>query len=286
MTQPPGASSLSLFASYAREDRSSISTLVEGVAFLRHRVWVDQELHGGQAWWDEILTQIRTCDALLVAVSPSLLESEASARERQYGAALGKPLLPVVIRTVHALPPDLAPIQFVDYTTPGPMTGFELAGALAALPAPLPLPEPLPPSPPVPVSYLWEVTERVYAPTLNLEDQLTLVAKLRTALERAAERDAALELLQALRRRPDLFLAAARQIDPLLAHALNASVSAGERSQTAPRHSEEDALPPSMAAVPPGWYPDPSRRHVLRWFDDDWTCWASDSGNVIDSPLK
>ncbi len=256
----PTSSGSALFASYAREDRKSVRTLVEGIEQLRYTVWMDQRLTGGQAWWNEILTQIRTCDALLVAVSPSLFESQASALERQNGTALGKPLLPVIIRTVTTLPPDLAALHFVDYTTPGPMSGFELAGALAVLPAPPPLPELLPAPPKAPVTHLADLNARVHAPNLSLEEQLTVVARLRPSLEKASERAAALELLKVLWQRDDLYLATARDIEPLLAHVLNTSASADEGPQSIPRQRDVEPPPRAAAGAPPGgWHPESFR---------------------------
>jgi hypothetical protein len=255
----------------AREDREGVRALLDGVRHLRHQVWVDERLSGGQAWWDEILAQLRGCDAMLIAISPALLESQASALERQYGSRVGKPLLPVIIRPVLAelLPPDLAPLQCIDYTQPGPNAAFELAGALYALPPTAPLPDPLPDPPPVPISYLSGLSDRVRAATLSLDDQLAVVARLRTAMEPPREREAALELLQVLRQRTDLYHTPALEIEKLL------------QGQTPPSSSPVDAprrecQREPASDVPPDWYPDPSGRHELRWFDGDWTAWASD----------
>jgi hypothetical protein len=209
---------LQLFCSYAREDREGVRVLLDGVRHLRHQVWVDERLSGGQAWLDEILAQIRGCDAMLIAISPALLESQVSALERQYGARVGKPMLPVMIRPVLAdlLPPDLAPLQCIDYTQPGPKAAFELAGALYGLPPAGPLPDPLPDPPPVPISYLSGLSDRVQARRLSLDDQLAVVARLRTAMERPREREAAVNLLQAMRQRTDLYHAPAMEIDKLM----------------------------------------------------------------------
>jgi hypothetical protein len=57
------------------------------------------------------------------------------------------------------------------------------------------LPDVLPPAPPVPVSYLTGLGSRVRAPTLSLEDQLSLVALLRMALDRPREHVAAVEFV-------------------------------------------------------------------------------------------
>jgi hypothetical protein len=276
LQQQAGTRVLHLFCSYAREDRDGVRALLDGVRHLRHQVWVDERLSGGQAWWDEILAQLRACDAMLIAVSPALLESNASALERQYGRQVGKPLLPVMIRPVLSdlLPPDLAPLQCIDYTAPGPNAAFELAGALYGLPPTPPLPDPLPHPPPVPISYLSGLSDRVRAPTLSLDDQLAVVARLRTALDRPRERQAALELLHALRERADLYHAPALEIDRLLPDRRPVE----EPLPDPPRDPEPEP------EVPAGWYPDPSGRHELRWFDGDWTSWASDRGTVIDDP--
>ena len=284
LQQHGGTRVLQLFCSYAREDREGVRALLDGVRHLRHQVWVDERLSGGQAWWDEILAQLRKCDAMLIAVSPALLESQASALERQYGSLVGKPLLPVIIRPVlsELLPPDLAPLQAIDYTAPGPNAAFELAGALYSLPPARPLPDPLPDPPPVPISYLSGLSDRVRAATLTLDDQLAVVARLRTAMERPREREAAVELLEALRQRTDLYHAPAVEIDKLLRERPAASAA---RPAEAPREApKEERRREPASDVPPGWYPDPSGRHELRYFDADWTRWASDRGTVVDDP--
>jgi hypothetical protein len=257
---------LQLFCSYAREDREGVRALLDGVRHLRHQVWVDERLSGGQAWWDEILAQLRKCDAMLIAVSPALLESQASGLERQYGSRVGKPLLPVIIRPVLAdlLPPDLAPLQAIDYTAPGPNAAFELAGALYSLPPARPLPDPLPEPPPVPISYLSGLSDRVRAATLTMDDQL------------------AVELLEALRQRTDLYHAPALEIDKLMRERPAAAAAPVEAPKVeAPR---QERKPEPATDVPAGWYPDPSKRHELRYFDRDWTRWASDRGTVVDDP--
>jgi hypothetical protein len=294
LQQHGGIRVLQLFCSYAREDREGVRALLDGVRHLRHQVWVDERLSGGQAWWDEILAQLRKCDAMLIAVSPALLESQASALERQYGSQVGKPLLPVIIRPVLAdlLPPDLAPLQAIDYTTPGPNAAFELAGALYGLPPAGPLPDPLPAPPPVPISYLSGLSDRVRAATLSLDDQLAVVARLRTAMERPRERQAAVELLEALRQRTDLYHTPAVEIDQLLRERPAAAAPAAapteapkEAPTEAPKEApREERKREPTSDVPAGWYPDPSKRHELRYFDGDWTRWASDRGTVTDDP--
>jgi TIR domain-containing protein/uncharacterized protein DUF2510 len=196
LQRPLSGMHLRLFISCARADKEALRAVVERLETLHHEIWIDHKLDGGQEWWNEILKQLRGCDAVIIAVSPALLESDAATKEREYAQQLGKPLLPILVAPLPTdlLPDDLAPVPLVDYTNVGPLTGFQLAGALAALPPAPSLPDPLPPPPSVP--------------------------------------------------------------------------------------STQSAA----ATVAPGWYPDPSRRHQLRWFDGDWTRYASDFGTVVEDP--
>ena len=212
---------MDLIISYTSADRESIRPLIEGLHRLGHSVWFDQELSGGQAWWDTILERIRACDALLVTLSPAMLDSEACAREANYARALGRPILPVMIRRVlpELLPPWLAALQIVDFTQPGDRAAFELIGALSKLSPAKPLPDPLPPPPAVPVSYLSDLSERVVAPKLDLDEQLSLVGKLKPGLGRPREREAVLEIIRRFRSRDDLYLTPAQELDAMLAAA-------------------------------------------------------------------
>lgn len=207
-----------VFISYARSDAVRVHELVEGLRQLHYDVWVDEELTGGQAWWDTVLSQIRASSTVLVAVSPAALESVAVRREYEYAHAVGRPLIPVVVDRVQleTLPPLLTPLQVVDYRQPDMKSAFALAAALAHLPSPQALPQPLPEPPPIPISYLSGLKERSQAATLSMDEQLALVARLKVALGRATEREAAEEVLQSLQHRDDLYQVSAREIESLL----------------------------------------------------------------------
>lgn len=204
-----------VFVSYAREDRDAVRALGGGLARLHHDVWIDERLNVGQEWWAEILRQIETCDAVVVAVSPSLLASQASAAERGYAVALGRPLLPVCVDAVRPelLPTDLAGLQVVDYTGRSAEAAFDLAAALAAVPGAT-MPEHPPVPPPAPTSSLSDLARRVHAPSMSLDEQLALVARLRAELANDRHREAATDLLAQFRAREDVLLhTAAREID-------------------------------------------------------------------------
>jgi hypothetical protein len=204
-----------VFLSYARRDKDTVAALVEGLKLLGADVWLDRAVIGGQAWWDTILAHIREANVVVQAVSPASVGSEACDRERAYAVELGKPVIPVLVEPVpvESLPLDLTSLQVVDYTGSTTADAFRLAGALAACPPEEPLPDPLPEPPPIPVSYLTRLGQLVRAPSLSLDEQLALVARLRTAAEHPEERELALEMLERLAGRDDLYQAAARDIE-------------------------------------------------------------------------
>ena len=250
---PARTTSLRLFLSYTRQDREEAKALARGLERLGHHVWLDDRLSGGQPWWDEIVAQIRACDAMVIAVSPEVVDSTAVTAERDYAEALGKPLLPILIKpvSVDLLPPDLARLQFVDFTNPEPMTAFELGGALAALPPAPRLPESPPKVPPVPISYLSDLTARVHKGSLDLDEQLAIVARLRTAVRQSSDEASARQLLLALRRRDDLLHVAAREIDEILASTTAAPTEVSSTGGAA-------ALPPPTP--PTGGAPSSAKR--------------------------
>jgi TIR domain len=205
-----------VFLSYARADKQLVRPLVEGLRLLGHSVWLDEEITGGQAWWNIILRAIRDADTVVAAVSERALDSQACVRERSYASALGKPILPVVIEPMapDLLPSELAELQFVEYSRPDASAALRLAAAIASI-HPVPLPEVLPPPPSAPFSNLSDLSQRVHADSLNLDEQYALVARLRAALRRSEDRVAAAAILKRLQARYDLFAVVAKEIDDL-----------------------------------------------------------------------
>ena len=107
-----------VFISYNRQAEAITKALAANIQALGHTVWFDQGLTGGQAWWDEILSQIRGCDRFIFVLDPAALNSVACTREYGYAADLKKPILPVLISegvSINLLPPALSQIEFVDY---------------------------------------------------------------------------------------------------------------------------------------------------------------------------
>ncbi|MFJ8623918.1 TIR domain-containing protein [Kitasatospora sp. NPDC093550] len=286
-TTAPGAphSGRRLFISYARADSDAVQLLVKLLRAMHHDPWFDNELEseGGKEWWDRILSEIRDCDAVVVAVSPSLTKSVPARLERQYAKDLGKPVVAVMVETVlyTLLPKELAVLQIVDLTNAGPMTGINLANTLAGL-APAPsLPDPMPALPDVPLSYLGDLADRVRAETMTQDEQLHLITKLRLELKDRRGRKAAITLLQELWERRDLYADAWQELDSVLRIARDEEPEPRATQQTADFPPASDRSEP---APPAGWYPDPSGRHELRWFSAEWTDYAADHGEIVEDP--
>lgn len=259
-----------IFVSYARRDREAVDALLQDIRRARHDVWVDEELTGGQVWWDTILGTIRGADLFVVALSPDWLASKACAAELQYAIGCHRTVLSIMVSRVspQMAPPVVADSQIVDYLQRTPDSAIALVTALASVPLAGPLPPSLPPNPPVPMSYMNTYRERVDQLSMTFQQQSMLLSELRTHLADDDDRDSAMELIRRLRSRGDVSESIGKEIDSLL----SVSVGAGTGA--------------SATAPPPGWYPDPYRRYDQRYWDGaSWTQHASRAGQqIVDAP--
>ncbi len=209
-----------IFISYSRQSGTAVKALADDIQALGHTAWLDQELSGGQAWWDQILKTVRDCDVFVFVLDPESLNSTACKREYGYAAALGRSILPVLVTdavSTNLLPPALSQLQYVDYRTPDRAAALSLARALTTLPPPEPLPDPLPSPPVAPVSYLGRLFEQVETTSsLSYEKQSALVVDLKRSLRDPNTIEDTRVLLARLRNRRDLFATIADAIDDLL----------------------------------------------------------------------
>lgn len=211
---------MEIFLSYARPDRLRADAVAQRLRQAGNNVWLDTGKASGQVWWEEILRQLRLCDATVVVVSRASLRSQACIRERQYAASLGRAILPLTIEPLGSelLPSDLARLQVIDYSQPDEAAAFQLAGAIIRLPKPRALPDPLPEPPSAPASALDNVAEQLKAPSLDQDQQLAMIGRLESALAPSGDpndRPVALEMLGQMEKREDLFAAVDRRIAAL-----------------------------------------------------------------------
>jgi hypothetical protein len=212
-----------IFVSYSRDDHLAADRLAKDLRDLGHAVWLDQDLSGGQAWWEQILAQIRGADVFVFVLSAASLASTACQREYGYAAELRRPILPVLVGeglSLNRLPPALSQVQLVDGREPTVQAIKALVRALQSLPPAVPLPDPLPPPPEVPLSYLTNLSQQLDSPaTLSVEEQSRLFLDLKTGLRDPATAQDARDLLGRLRVRRDLLATVAVEIDEALARA-------------------------------------------------------------------
>jgi hypothetical protein len=229
-----------LFVSYNHKSAEAATGLMGDLEALGHVVWLDNELSGGQAWWDQILAHIRDCDVFVLLLDPHSLSSTACQRESGYAGLLEKPILPVLVAdgvSPNLLPPELARLHYIDYRKQDRAAALGLARALGAIPVGKPLPSPLPAPPEVPISYLGTLGRKVDSGSaLNYDEQSALVLDLGRGLRERENADDARVLLRRLRKRRDLFVAVAEEIDALLGPA--------QSVHSVPRDREPVSLPP------------------------------------------
>lgn len=212
---------MKVFITYSRTNKEPVNALVNDLEELSHTVWYDFDLRGGQSWWDNILDNIRQCDIYIFAMTAEALESTACKREMDYARALNKTALPVLIEksvSIALMPRYLSKVQFVDYTEAGHKnTVFALIKSLNALPSSSPLPDPLPEPPPIPISYLDELKDRIEAPNLDKNEQLSLLSDLKNRLADSENKmEDVFELFQRLRKHEDLLAFVGAEIDSIL----------------------------------------------------------------------
>ncbi len=277
-----------VFVSYARRDRATVDALLQDIRRARHDVWVDEELTGGQRWWDTILGTIRGTDVFVIALSPDWLTSKACAAELQYAVACNRALLPIMVGRVspQMAPPVIANAQILDYVERTPDAAISLVTALSLVrPADAP-PQPLPESPPVPMSYMNTYRERVDELNLTFQQQSLLLIELRARMADDDDRDSAIELVRRLRRRGDITESIGKEIDALLVATPEPAQQPPATTGPPPTDRAASASSVAPAAVPPGWYADPYRRYDQRYWDGStWTQHASRGGQqFLDAP--
>jgi hypothetical protein len=213
---------MKVFVSYSSHDDVAVRSLTADLQRARQQVWLDQDLGGGEAWWAEILEQIRSCTVFVFALSNNSLYSTPCRAELDYATALGLPILPVQIGVVSSFRTDpIFSMQFVDYRDATKNSVIDLVSALhERATRRLELPDPLPEPPPIPYEYLQRLGATIHGSSpLSPEAQAAMVLELRAALHDEQDNnvgDDIRELLRALRARRDVTYAIVREIDSIL----------------------------------------------------------------------
>jgi hypothetical protein len=210
-----------VFISYSRDDLAVVGELEGDLEAAGHMVFRDEEMSGGQHWWERLLREIRESDVFVFALSRTSLTSRPCQLEYRYAHALRRTILPVRIDravSVQELPPELSTLQLVEYQRDDKAASLALVRAVSDLPAPPPLPDPLPGEPEVPISYVTELRDQLTDPRpLPAETQAGILAELDRRL-RADDDPVAIEnLLRRLLRRSDATAGTKRRSKRMLA---------------------------------------------------------------------
>src|SRR5258708_22723854 len=72
---PKTSSHMIIFISYSSKNRELVDQLADKLSEMGYTVLYDQKILAGQAWWDKILEDIRTCDVFIYALSPEYVDS-------------------------------------------------------------------------------------------------------------------------------------------------------------------------------------------------------------------
>jgi hypothetical protein len=245
----------SVFISYSSKSKDLVSGLADDLEMAGNQIWFDHKLTGGQAWWDQILEQIRQCDLFVFALTPQALDSHPCKLEYTYAHSLNKAILPVLLTdgvSVNLLPSELTTIQFVDYRGDNKQAAFKLMNALNNLPAPQPLPDPMPAPPPVPISYIGNLKDEIDSDkALSFEEQASLLLRLKEHLHKEDEAEDIVQLFDQMRRRTDLYARVGEEIDEVLAKHRHSSTQPAVRIARAPAESASVEMPAAYSAPNP-----------------------------------
>jgi TIR domain len=207
-----------VFVSYARADQEMVQALIRELQELGYDAFYDQNLTGGQRWWDVLLDQIQSADGFLPVLTSEYRQSEACHREAVWAESLGIPFVPIDLGQAS---PDLfekvvAEANWVRYSLDDRASVARLARALGAMSKPEP-PSPLPPRPAIPISYFAELEREIRTtPTIPLERQFAIIATLRAKLYTREDASARI-MLSELRSRTDITYSNAVDIERMLA---------------------------------------------------------------------
>ncbi|MCD4685803.1 MAG: SUMF1/EgtB/PvdO family nonheme iron enzyme [Anaerolineae bacterium] len=116
-----------IFISYSRTDHAFARRLAADLSTLGADVWIDvADIPAGMKWSSAIHDGLRSCEAMLVIVSPDSMASQNVEDEWQYFKDQGKPLIPVLLRPAD-MHFQLHRMQYIDFHEQ------EYASALAQL---------------------------------------------------------------------------------------------------------------------------------------------------------
>jgi hypothetical protein len=250
---------MNIFVSYSSQNRPAVKSLVADLVSLEHTVWFDQELSGGQVWWNAILDQICACDLFILALTAQAMKSEPCRLEYTYAYELNKPIIPVLLTNdvnIALLPVILQERQFVNYINQDKAALLALNNAIHGTPPAPVLPDPLPDAPGIPISPLAALQEEIEKPSLTYESQIALFHRIKDYVDEPQYHKDALVLMKELEQHPSLLAAVFKEINAYLSEIEPGRAPLNE-SPTQPDHIPEQPRSAGVAYIrvhrPEGW---------------------------------
>ena len=190
-----------VFLSYSRENEETVKALTQGFQAAEREVWYDQDLRGGDAWWAEILDNIRLASVFIFALSDASLNSRLCRAELEYAFALKRPVVPVQVGSVGNLRGHrLSTLQILPFRSDDAVSAFKIIAAVdEASRHVVPLPDPLPAAPPVPFAYLLKLSQLIENKDLDSANQTAVVDQLRRALRDESDPSITREIVNILK---------------------------------------------------------------------------------------
>ncbi len=106
-----------IFICYSRVDKHLTEELAHLLLRAYEHVWYDDNLHGGEEWWAEIVKEISACEHFILLMSDDSLGSDWCQKELAEAQQRYKHILPVLVRGRTEVPEELARIQRIDMSS-------------------------------------------------------------------------------------------------------------------------------------------------------------------------
>jgi hypothetical protein len=106
---------IKIFISYSRIDKPFLQGFVP-IVDAEYSVWFDEQLLGGDDWWQEILHQINQCHIFIYLLSNESIQSPTCEKEYTEAKRLQKPIITILTRSNTEIPHELRKIQYIDFS--------------------------------------------------------------------------------------------------------------------------------------------------------------------------
>ena len=91
-----------IFISYSKKDRDFGHKLADDLKAAGFKIWIDRSLQVGESWEEEIESQIRVANEVIVVLSPNAVSSKWVQHDGSIAYGLDKQMYPVLIEEIES----------------------------------------------------------------------------------------------------------------------------------------------------------------------------------------